>query len=150
MIRKRHSRVPVLVTLALVGAASGCEIVASFNRDLIPTDVDSGVSYDASYPDGGGEPDVALPDSGGSDVTAAETSTPLDGGPDGGQADSALDATPGDSSVPDGADTSVPEASVPDTSVPETSVPDTSVPDTSVPDTSAPVDSDVDASDDGG
>ncbi len=64
--RPHPSRVSLAVVLALLAAATGCEIVATFDRSKIPTELDSGLDYDGAYPDG----------SGGEDVAAASTREP--------------------------------------------------------------------------
>jgi hypothetical protein len=141
MNRPVRSRTALAVGLALLAAASGCEIIASFDRSLIPLDAGDASYQDAPYSDGGTAPDVTSPDAGNPDGGP----TPgADGGLDSSVVDSGADANKGDASTVDAADGGGPK----DSGGPDSS--DSTAPvDTGAPDTGEDSGEDA-ASDDGG
>jgi hypothetical protein len=137
MISKRRFPAPlVVVALVLAAAASGCEIIANFDRSLIPDEAGADAPYEATYPDGAAL-DTSIPIT--EDGAAADTSIPTDGGADSSLSDSSSnDGTVGDSTT---ADVIVADVITADSNVADSNAADTNVPDTSPP---------LDASDDGG
>jgi hypothetical protein len=115
------------LSLTLAAAANGCEIIANFDRSLIPSEGGVDAAFDANF-------DAAAPEDAGIDSTVPVDSST---GVDSGHSDSGQDANVADSTA---TDTGAVDSNVADTNVADTNVADTNAPDTSV----------EDASDDGG
>jgi hypothetical protein len=134
MIPSRPSRVfvSVALSLAVAGAATGCEILANFDRSKIPAEggTEDAAAYDAQYPE-------AAEDSGAPGVDGGQDATVNDAGND------STAPTDSPSDVTHAADSG--DANVTDSNVGDTSAPDAT-------DATAPEDSSTEdaASDDGG
>jgi hypothetical protein len=124
--RRSHATLAVVFALVAAGAATGgCEIIANFDRSLIPGPNDGAATYDGAFEDVG--------------VPQADTGAP---GPDGSKpgAEAGVDSSTTDATSPDAADTSVTDSAAPDAT-------DSSVHDTG---TDTGVDTGVDAGEDAG
>lgn len=106
MNRFPRSRASVALVLALAGAASGCEIIANFDRSKIdagPTEEDA-AAYDATYPEGDGAQPPVEAGSGdaGSDASTTDSSANDSAANDSAVNDSGhIDASAADSSSTD-------------------------------------------------
>jgi hypothetical protein len=128
--KDRSALFAVGVAVSLAAAASGCEIIASFDRSLIP--VDAGAEPDAPYE----RLDGAATDAGADSATDATGTTDTgpgvdahvdasEAGQDAGEA--GQDANVNDTGTNDGNSTDVTDGSAADTSAPDSS--DTGTPD---------------------
>jgi hypothetical protein len=107
------------LAVALAAAANGCEIIANFDRSLIPSEAGGDSGYEGVD---GSEGDAVAPADASKDSTASDTGPGVDGGVDSSHQDSGSDAS--DSNV---ADTNVHDTNAPD--VTDSNVPDNNVPD---------------------